>query len=155
MGQGSVSGHLHSRSPDFEKVQVHLLDFHSKLVEITHEPCTLKQLRDKEDQKGLIDTASFFNNGWSDDIQVVPKTLQSFALIYLLQDELEQSLRLYLIICFIIDESTYGTSSPQEVHLLSVLLQVLAAMVHRPKPILPPELSPRQRCLYRKSMGHV
>jgi hypothetical protein len=50
---------------------------------------TLKELRDKEDQMGLIGNAGFLNNGWPDYIQPVPEILQSFALIYLLQDELE------------------------------------------------------------------
>ena len=81
----------------------------------------------------LIGSAGFLNNSWPDYIQPVPDILQSFALIYLLQDELEQSLRLCLKLCFIIGESTYGTSSPQWVYLLCVLVQVLAAMVHRPK----------------------
>jgi hypothetical protein len=132
-GKAPLSGHLRSRSPDFENVQEQLLDFHSNLVKSAHEPCTLKELRDKEDQMGLIGNAGFLNNGWPDYIQPVPEILESFALIYLLQDELEQSLRLCLKLCFIIGESTYGTSSPQWVHLLSTLVQVLAAMVHRPK----------------------
>ncbi|CZR66864.1 uncharacterized protein PAC_16765 [Phialocephala subalpina] len=133
MGQGPVSVHLRSRSPDFEDVQGQLLEFHSNLVQSSHEPCTLEDLRDKEDQMGLIGTAGFLNNGWPDYVQPGPEILQSFALIYLLQDELERSLRLCLKLCFIIGESTYGTSSPQWVHILSVLVQVLAAMVHRPK----------------------
>jgi hypothetical protein len=94
--------------------------------------CTLKNLGDK-DQMGLIGTAGFLNNGWPDDIQPLPKISQLFALIHLLQDELEQYLRLHLKLCLIIGESTYGTSSPQWVHLLCVLVQVLAAMVHRHK----------------------
>jgi hypothetical protein len=68
MGQEPVSGHFQSRSPDFESIQGQLLYFYSRLVKNTHEPCTLKDLRDK-DQIGPIGTAGFLNNGWPDDIQ--------------------------------------------------------------------------------------
>jgi hypothetical protein len=129
MGKGAWPEDSPSQPHDFEDVQQSLLAFHDKRLQSN----SLEPLGVKMEEMASIGKRAFPKTGWPDHVQPVPDILESFAKLYKSQNELEQSLRLYLKLCFIISPSIIISSRPEWVHLLFELQGLLGLIVNESK----------------------
>jgi hypothetical protein len=80
-----------------------------------------------------IGKRAFPKMGWPAHVQPMPDILKSFAKLYRSRNELEQSLKLYLNLCFIISPSIIRSSHPEWVYLLFSLQGLLGMIVNESK----------------------